>query len=138
MALYEGTRSLPRRPAVSGGSLFPTTASARGARKVPAALPRRPTARPVRARRRPHAAGVVLAAIMTAFLLGLTYLVQTMHVAATGFDMARLAEERDRLTQQLRSVEGTILRSGAEPVVIEEAQKRGFDRLGEPLRIPAP
>ena len=74
---------------------------------------------------------------MTAFLLALTYLVQTMHVAATGYRMDRLLAERDALTQQLRSVEGTIIRLGAEPVVIEEAQKRGFDRLGGPLRLPS-
>ena len=107
-----------------------------GARALPRTVPRRPTVKPVRARRRPHTAGLVLATIMTAFLLGLTYLVQTMHVAATGYEMERLIEERERLEQQIRSVEGTIVQWGAEPLVIEEAQKRGFDRLGGALRLP--
>ena len=117
----------------------PPAAGEATTRELPAPrriTPRR-TAIPVRAGRRPRAAVVLLAAILTGFLLGLTYLAQTMHAAATGYEMERLLAERDRLTQQLRSVEGSVVQWGAEPLVIEQAQQRGLNHLGDPLRLPA-
>ncbi len=111
-----------------------------GARPQPLALPRRraPTrarAR-TRARRRNSPIGLTLAAIVIAFLLALFYLAQTMHVAATGYDLDALLVEKARLTQRIASLEGDIHRWGAEPAVVKEATEMGLDRLGRPVRLP--
>jgi hypothetical protein len=80
---------------------------------------------------------VTLALIVTAFILGLMYLTQSIRVAATDFEIDRLIAEQGRLGQQMQSVEGAITRWGAEPAVVERAGQAGLDRLGGPTRIPA-
>lgn len=110
-----------------------------GARPHPLALPRRRTpararAR-VRARRRSSPLGLSLAGIVIAFLLALFYLAQTMHVAATGYDLDGLLVQRERLVQQISTLHGDIHRWGAEPAVVKEATEMGLDRLGKPLRL---
>ena len=111
-----------------------------GARPQPLALPRRRTptrARTrVRARRRNSPLGLSLAGIVVAFLLALFYLAQTMHVAATGYDVDALLLQRDRLSQQITTLQGDIHRWGAEPAVVKEATEMGLDRLGRPVRLP--
>ncbi|HET7677486.1 MAG TPA: hypothetical protein VFK38_06500 [Candidatus Limnocylindrales bacterium] len=125
MAVYEGARprtfELPRRRVTS--------------------LPDRRT--PPRARRRSRArrgsspVGLSLAAILTTFLLGLFYLTQTIHVAATNYDVDTLLEKRNRLGQELTSLEADIARWAAEPAVVKGATAAGQSRLGRPLRVPA-
>jgi len=78
-----------------------------------------------------------MAAIITAFLLGLFYLTQTMHVAATSYDVESLLVERERLIQELQTLEGDIARLGAEPAVVRGAQGIGLSRLGGSVRLPA-
>jgi hypothetical protein len=111
-----------------------------GARPHPLGLPRRRTptrARTrIRARRRNSPLGLSLAGIVIAFLLALFYLAQTMHVAATGYDLDALLLERELLLQQLTTLEGDIHRWGAEPAVVKEATEMGLDRLGRPIRLP--
>src|SRR4051795_9117185 len=80
-----------------------------GARPRTIALPRRPrtTARPTLERRRVRAAfragrrtnrlGIVLGAIVVAFMLAFFSLAQQVRVSATGLDIGRLALERSRL-----------------------------------------
>lgn len=114
-------------------SVYP---GARRATPTPLLLPRRRTAVRGRAGRRTNHAGVALAAIAAAFLLGLFYLTQTLGTAMTRFDIEALAAERADLEQRILSVEGDIARWGAEPAIIHGAQQAGFDRLGTSLRVP--
>jgi hypothetical protein len=112
-----------------------------GARPQPLALPRRRNPTRARARVRAHRRrssplGLSLAAIAICFLLALFYLAQTMHVAATGYDVDSLLLERERLIQQIATLEGDIHRWGAEPAVVKEATEMGLDRLGRPVRLP--
>jgi hypothetical protein len=80
---------------------------------------------------------LALAAIVVSFLLGLVYLSQTVHVAATNYDLDALAAERLRLQQALRRLETDVARWGAEPSVLQGAQELGLSGLGRPVRVPA-
>lgn len=122
MAVYVGAR--PR------GVLLPQRRRARPASR------RRPSAR-ARAGRRSSPVALALAAIVVTFLLGLVYLSQTVHVAATHYDLDALAAEREQLRQELRRLETDIYRWGAEPSVLREAQELGLSGLGRPVRVPA-
>lgn len=103
-----------------------------------AALPaRRRLSSPVRAGRRAQAPPRVLAGVLVCFLLGLIYLAQTVQLAATNYEVERLLTERDDLIRQVRTVEASLVRWAAEPLVVERAQQRGFDPLGARVRIPA-
>ena len=103
--------------------------------------PCRPTgsrpAAPSRAGRRTSRVGLALAGILVAFLLGLFYLTQTVHVAATNYDIGSLAEERDRMNQQLQSLQGDIALLGAELAVGRRAQELGLNPLGTAVWVPA-
>lgn len=119
-----------------------------GARPQPAMLPRRlrrakavPRRRPkvhARAHRRSSPVSLSLAAIVVSFLLGLVYLSQTLHVAATNYDIDALSAERERLEQELRIVQSEIARHGAEPAILKGAQGQGLSGLGRPLRLTPP
>ena len=108
-----------------------------GARPYPVVLPRRRQPSRVRAHRRSSPVGLSLAAILVAFLLALFYLTQAIHMAATNYDIEALAEERNRLEQQLQSIQGDIARWGAEPAILHGAQEMGLGDLGRPVRLPA-
>lgn len=109
-----------------------------GARPRLAVLPdRRRVSTPVRAGRRSHPVGLLLAGVVVAFLLGLIYLAQTIQLGATEYEVEQLMLERDDLLRQVQTVETTIIRWGAEPLVVERAQARGFDPLGPRIRVPA-
>lgn len=107
-----------------------------GARPHSAVLPpRRRLATPVRAGRRSHPIGLLLAGVLVAFLLGLIYLAQTIQLAATDYEVQQLLAERDDLLRQVQTVETTIVGWGAEPFVLERAQQQGFDPLAARVRI---
>jgi cell division protein FtsI/penicillin-binding protein 2 len=108
-----------------------------GARPQPFALTRRRQPVPMRAGRRTSRVGLALAGILVAFLLGLFYLTQTVHVAATNYDIGALAEERDRMSQQLQSLQGDIALLGAELAVGRRAQELGLNPLGAAVWVPA-
>ena len=116
------------------GAVYP---GARRATTPPLLLPRRKGAARERARRRTNRAGIALAAIIAAFLLGLFYLTQTLGIAITRFDIESLAAQRADIEQRILSVEGDIARWGAEPAIVHGAQQAGFDSLGTSLRVPA-
>jgi hypothetical protein len=78
-----------------------------------------------------------LAALLVAFLLGLFYLTQTLGVATADYEIGTLLGQREGIDRQLRSVEGDIARWGAEPAIVSGAQAIGFDRLGDPIHLPA-
>lgn len=115
MTAYQGAR---QRPLVMGG--------------------RRRVSAPARARRRTHPAGLLLAGVLLALMLGLVYLAQTIHLAATNYEVELLLSERDDLARQVRTLETTMLRWRAEPLVLERGQQAGLAPLGGRLRLPAP
>ena len=80
---------------------------------------------------------VTLAALLLAFLLGLFYVTQALDVATTDYRIGTLQAQRVDIGRQIRSVEGDIARWGAEPAIVARAQALGFDRLGNPTRLPA-
>ena len=154
MAVYQGARRAPTVMPRDGGSVLPrrtTVPTRRGAVRLSGqngeipvvvgrgavAIPRRRPASRIRARRRASPVFVTLALIVTAFVLGLMYLTQSIRVAATDFEIDRLLSEQSRLVQQIQSLEGDITHYGAEPAVVERAGQAGLDRLGGATRIPA-
>jgi hypothetical protein len=111
-----------------------------GARPRPrqVSLPRRRRlSAPVRAGRRAHPVGRVLAGVLMTLLLGLLYLGQTINLAATNYQVDQLLTERDDLARQVQTLETTMLRWGAEPMVLDRAQQAGLDSLGTRVRIVA-
>ena len=98
---------------------------------------RRRLASPVRAGGRTHPAGLLLAGVLLALMVGLIYVAQTIHLAGLNYEMEHMAARRDDLARQLQTVETTLLRWAAEPMVLERAQRAGLDPLGARIRIPA-
>lgn len=99
----------------------------------PLTAPRRRISRPDRAGRRAHPVGILLAAILVTFLIGLIYLAQTVQLAATNYSVEQLITQRDDLHRQVQTVETSVLRWGTESTVLERAQQLGLDQL--PTRI---
>jgi hypothetical protein len=128
MAVYEGARprtiALPRRPTLRETGL--------------PILPRRRTRVAVRARRtttgRP---GIVLGAIVVAFMLAFFSLAQEVRVSATSYDIGRLQVERERLDARLQEITSDLSRLGREPAVRKMALDVGLGQLGEPVVLPA-
>jgi hypothetical protein len=108
-----------------------------GARPYPAVLPRPRRVARNRARGSGSRVSLSLAGILVCFLLGLFYLTQMIHVATTGYDIDSLVVERNRLEQELQSLQGDIARWGAEPQILSDAQQGGLADLGNPVRLPA-
>jgi hypothetical protein len=88
-----------------------------------------------RAQRGPNRVGLALAAILVAMLLGLFYLSQTIGAATAYYEIDSLTATQQSLGQQLQSVEGAIYQWGAEPVILQAAQRAGLSQLGGDLRI---
>jgi hypothetical protein len=105
----------------------------RGAR--PAPTTRRRVSRPDRAGRRVHPVGALLAVILVAFLLGLTYLAQTVQLAATEYQIVQLQVQSDDLHRQIQTIETGVLHWGAESTVLENAQGLGLDQLPVGARL---
>ena len=143
MAVYEGARPqsifLPRRrPRVVEA---PT-------------LPRRRMRGAVRARRRSNRLSIVLGGIVVAFMLAFFSLAQSVRVAATGYDINRLMDQRQTLLdrkQELLSDLNRLLderqdlvdrkqellsdlnRLGSEPAIRQQALEAGLGQLTDPL-----
>jgi hypothetical protein len=108
------------------------------ARQQVIAVPRRRQGVRSRARRGPSRVGLILAAILVAFLLGLFYLTQTIGTATAGYDTDRLTSDAAGLSRQLSTQQGQIAAMGSEQSVLQAAQAAGLVDLGasRPLRIP--
>ncbi len=107
------------------------------ARRESVVLGRRPLSAPARARYRSHPIGRILALILTVLMVGLIYLTQSIQLAATAYEIDRLAREHEQLMRELQSLEGTIMRWGAEPMLVGWGQQEGLDRIAGKVRIPA-
>ena len=124
MAVYEGARprilGLPRRTRAPGFAKAPT-------------LDRRRVRGAVRAGRRTNRLGLVLGAIVVAFMLAFFSLAQQVRVSATGLDIGRLSLERQRLDDTAADVRSDLNRLGRERAVRKLGIDAGLGQLGEPL-----
>ncbi|HEY7940558.1 MAG TPA: hypothetical protein VID25_01315 [Candidatus Limnocylindrales bacterium] len=108
------------------------------ARQQVIAVPRRRQGVHQRARRGASRVGLILGAILVAFLLGLFYLTQTIGTATAGYDTDRLTADRAALDRELSTQESQIFSFGSEQNVLQAAQANGLVDLGggQPLRVP--
>jgi hypothetical protein len=89
----------------------------------------------VRARRRSGRLGLLLGAIVVAFLLAFFSLAQTVRVSATGYDVSQLLGDRDRLLAQQQELLSDLNRLGREPAIRKQAIDLGLAPLAEPLLL---
>jgi hypothetical protein len=127
VAVYEGARpriiSLPR--------------TTRAPRASAPTLDRRRVRGAVRAGRGTNRLGVVLGAIVVAFMLAFFSLAQQVRVSATGLDIGRLGLERQRLDDAAADFRSDLNRLGREPAIRKLAIDAGLGQLGEPLVLTA-
>jgi hypothetical protein len=124
MAVYEGAR-----PRTIG---FPRT---RRVADTPV-LGRRRVRGAFRAGRRTNRLGLVLGAIVIAFMLAFFSLAQQVRVSATGLDIGRLELDRQRLDDTAAEVRSDLNRLGREPAIRKQAIDAGLGQLSEPLVLP--
>ncbi|HTS14935.1 MAG TPA: hypothetical protein VMH24_04655 [Candidatus Sulfotelmatobacter sp.] len=108
------------------------------ARQQVIAVPRRRQVVQKRARRGASRVGLILGAILVAFLLGLFYLTQTISTATAGYDTDRLTSDAAGLERQLSTQESQIAAAASEENVLLAAQAGGLVDLGgaQPVRVP--
>jgi cell division protein FtsB len=110
---------------------------------VPAAIARAPALRrrrarsAVRAGRRTNRVGLALGGIVLAFMLAFFSLAQSVRVSATGYDIASLQAESDRLLATRQDLLTDINRLGSGPAIRKQALDRGLSPLAAPLIVPA-
>ena len=130
MAVYEGARPrstfLPRRR-LEAPLLRP---------QAPA-LPRRRSRVAMRANRRPRTVGLIIGAIVVAFLLSFFSLVQTVRVSTSGYDMSLLNDDYLQLQNQQQQVTSDIDRVGRESAIRRQAIADGLSQLPAPVVLPA-
>ncbi len=132
MAVYQGTR--PRAVMPTARTLRRPVTSVRHA----APLERRSRRARSYAPRRASPVLLALAGVLCAFMIGLVYLTQVLQVGALDMEVNGLLSERDRISQEIQSQQGTIARWAAAPQVIDWAHQHGLDPLGDKLRLPQP
>jgi len=125
MAVYESARPrtivLPRRPRIAQGY----------------GLQRRRVRGALRAGRGTNRLGLVLGAIVVAFMLAFFSLAQQIRVSATGLDIGRLELERQRLEDTAADVRSDLNRLGHEPAIRKQGLDAGLGQLSDPLVLPA-
>jgi hypothetical protein len=123
MAVYSGARPrstfLPQRSRVADA---PT-------------LPRRRVRGAVRARRQTNRLPIILGGIVLTFLLAFFSLAQTVRVSATGYDLVRLADERDAGLVLMQELLTDLNRLGQEPAVRKLAIDAGLSQLPTPIVV---
>ena len=127
MAVYEGAR--PRTLGLPRATRAPRPKRVVGA----PTLDRRRVRGAVRAGRQTNRLGVVLGAIVVAFMLAFFSLAQQVQVSATGLDIGRLSLERQRLDDAAADVRSDLNRLGREPAIRKLGIDAGLGQLGEPL-----
>jgi hypothetical protein len=121
MAVYEGARprtiGLPRARRIAEG---PT-------------LDRRRVRGAFRAGRRTNRLGLVLGAIVVAFMLAFFSLAQQVRVSASGLDIGRLELERQGLEDTAADIRSDLNRLGREPAIRKQAIDAGLGQLSDPI-----
>ena len=96
------------------------------------------TQAPVRSTPRIRPAGLLMAAILTATMLGLVYLTQTLASNATSLEIQSLAGEAQTLRRQLLNQQSAV-ELGVDPDrIADEAKRIGLVRLDDIVVLPAP
>ena len=131
MAVYEGAR--PRTIGLPRSTRAPRTHRV----AHDPALDRRRVRGAVRAGRRTNRLGLVLGAIVVAFMLAFFSLAQQVRVSTTGLDIGRLSLERQRLDARADDVRSDLDRLGREPAIRKLAIDDGLGQLTEPIVLPA-
>jgi len=90
----------------------------------------------VRAGRRTNRLGIILGAIVVAFMLAFFSLAQQVRVSATGLDIGRLQLENQRLDDVAAEVRSDLNRLGREPAIRKQAIDAGLGQLSEPIVLP--
>jgi hypothetical protein len=101
------------------------------------ALARRRARSAVRAGRRTNRVGLAVGGIVLAFMLAFFSLAQSVRVSATGYDIASLQIESDRLQATRQDLRTDINRLGSAPAIRKLALDRGLSQLAAPLVVPA-
>jgi cell division protein FtsB len=96
-------------------------------------LPRRRMRGAVRARRRTNRLSLILSGIVVAFMLAFFSLAQSVRVAATGYDVNRLLDERQTLLDRKQELLSDVNRLGSEPAIRQQALEAGLGQLTAPL-----
>ncbi|MEO8571398.1 MAG: hypothetical protein ABI553_06820 [Chloroflexota bacterium] len=96
-------------------------------------LTRRRVRAATRAGRHTNRLGVVLGAIVVAFMLAFFSLAQQVRVSATGLDIGRLGLDRQRIEDVATDVRSDLNRLGREPAIRKQAIDAGLGQLSEPL-----
>jgi hypothetical protein len=128
------------RPIAVGGLRVNPRVSTHGGARPNAAAPattRRRISAPVRSRRRAQPVGALIAVVLVGLLIGLIYVAQTIHLAATNYAIDGLIAERDDLSRQVQTLETSVLHWGTEATVLDHAQRLGLDQLETRIRLPA-
>lgn len=86
---------------------------------------------------RPTRVGAVLTTIIIAFVLAFLSLSQSVRVAATGYDIVRLASQYERLDARRQQLRADLTRLGAEPAIRKLGLDSGLGQLDAPLIVPA-
>jgi hypothetical protein len=90
----------------------------------------------LRAGRRTNRLGIILGAIVVAFMLAFFSLAQQVRVSATGLDIGRLQLENQRLDDVAAEVRSDLNRLGREPAIRKQAIDAGLGQLSEPIVLP--
>lgn len=130
-----GARPLGGARPLAGG--LPRAASPRAGARPSVTTPRRRVSRASRTASRTGSVRALIGVVLIAFMLGLIYLAQTVHLAATNYETDLLLAQRDDLARQIQTVETSVLRWGAEPTVVEQGQRLGLDQLPTRVRLSA-
>lgn len=135
MAVYEGARPrstfLPRRRLEA-----PLLRLQAPAQPAAFALPRRRSRVAMRANRRPRSVGMVIGAIVVAFLMSFFSLVQTVRVSASGYDMSQLNDEYLQLQNRQQQLTSDIDRVGRQSAIRRQAIADGLSQLPGPVILP--
>lgn len=135
MAVYQGARqplvTLPR-----GTRRDASAAPARPVAGAPA-RPRRRVGTAARAGTRPSRAALGIGAIVVLFAGAFFSLAQDVRVSASGYDVARLSAEQDRLRARAEDLRNELNRLGQAPAVRRLATEAGLGPLPVPVVLPA-
>jgi hypothetical protein len=87
--------------------------------------------------RRPSSIGIALAAIVLVFGAAFLSLSQSVRVAATGYDIVRLATEHERLQAISQDLRSDVDRLKSEYAIRKQALDAGMGQLGAALIVEA-
>ena len=86
---------------------------------------------------RPTRVGAILTGIVVLFTLAFLSLSQSVRVAATSYDIVRLASEYEQLDARRQDLRSDLNRLGSEPAIRKLGMDSGLGQLDAPLIVPA-